>query len=194
MKCRKISISKKILLLLFSGLIFLCTVGIGLVSYVKEKETLIEQAKSNGIDIAKCAAAEVNAKELTSINDGMENSTEYVSVLDKLGIYRDNNSIVEYIYTMKMVNDNLVFVVDADTEDPAAINEEYEMLPEIEEALNGVATTDEEVTSDEWGSYFSAYAPIFENDGSVAGIVGVDVSVDWVNEQLSTIGLELAKT
>lgn len=60
---------------------------------------------------------------------------------------------IKYIYTMRMNGDRLEFIVDADTEEGAAIGEEYEIYDEIAEAFDGNATVDSEMTSDEWGDF-----------------------------------------
>lgn len=58
---------------------------------------------------------------------------------------------------------NFQFVVDADPEEPAEIGEAYESYEELTKALSGTACTDAEPTSDKWGTYFSAYAPVFNS-------------------------------
>ena len=88
---------------------------------------------------------------------------------------------------MRNRNGQLEFVVDADQEDGAAIGEAYETYDVIEEALAGNVVVDEEVTTDEWGSVYSGFAPVFASDGTVAGIVGVDCSVDVINAHISAM-------
>lgn len=51
---------------------------------------------------------------------------------------------------MRMNGGRLEFIVDADTEEGAAIGEEYEIYDEIAEAFKGNVTVDSEMTSDEW--------------------------------------------
>ena len=80
---------------------------------------------------------------------------------------------IKYIYTMRMNGDRLEFIVDADTEEGAAIGEEYEIYDEIAEAFDGNATVDSEMTSDEWGDFYSAFAPVYNSSGEIAGIVEI---------------------
>lgn len=186
MKVRKISIAGK-LTMLISVICIGSTAILALATYGRVSNDMIEQAKSNGKDIAACAAADIDGDVFGQIAEGMEESEEYATVLDKLAVFRDNSNI-EYIYTMKQLEDgSVVFVVDADTEEPADLYEPYEMLEEMEAAFNGATTADSEITTDEWGSYFSAYSPIYDSTGSVVGIVGVDISVDWINSQLAKV-------
>ena len=102
----------------------------------------------------------------------------FIETYDLLVKYRDS-SVVEYIYTMKKTGTNTsVFVVDTDPDEPGEIGEEYEWLDVFETVYGGEAAWDEELTVDEWGTFISGYAPIFNSAGSVVGLVGVDVSLE----------------
>jgi methyl-accepting chemotaxis protein len=94
---------------------------------------------------------------------------------------------------MRYVGDELQFVVDADLDDPAAIGEPYESYDVIEQAFNGRIAADEDVTIDEWGHFYSAFAPIYNDAGQIVGVVGVDSSVDAIEsesqEMLKTVTL-----
>lgn len=187
MKVRKISISRR-LILLISIVTLICSAILGICVYQMEKNSLITISKKNGMELAACAAAAVDGDAFAQITEGMENSDEFQQVYDVLAGYRDNSSI-EYIYSMKQLPDeSVVFVVDTDTEEPAGIYEEYGTLDKVTEALTTKTTTaDDEVTTDEWGSYYSAYSPIYNQAGDAVGIVGVDVSIDWINAQLFAV-------
>jgi methyl-accepting chemotaxis protein len=84
---------------------------------------------------------------------------------------------------MRYVGDELQFVVDADPDDAAAIGEPYESYDEIDQAFNGRIMVDEEVTIDEWGHFYSAFAPIYDSAGQIVGVVGVDCSVDAIESE-----------
>lgn len=186
MKVRKISIFVK-LMLMISAIIIVSCLGIGLVTYYNEKSDLIEQNKNSGMELAACASALVDGDAFDTIEPGMEETDAYMTIYDELSSFRDNSSM-EYVYTMKLLEDGtLVFVVDTDPEEPADIFEEYEMLDGIALALDGEVAADEEITEDEWGAYFSAYSPIYNSQNEVVGIVGVDVDVNWIEAQLAKI-------
>lgn len=186
MKVRKLSIFVK-LMIMISAVNICCTAGIGFITYNKEKNDLITQNKNNGMELASCAASLIDADDFNAVEPGKEDSLEFQNVYDALTPIRDNSSI-GYIYTMKLLDDGaLVFVVDADPDDPAEIFEEYEMLEAIEVALQGIPSADKEVSEDEWGKYFSAYSPIFDAKQHVVGIVGVDIEIEWIEKQLSKV-------
>ena len=185
-KVKKIKLGTKITL---SVLITVFIVGlmIGSFSIIKSKSDMMEQSIAHTRDIAQMAASFVDGDVLNKILPGMEDSEEYAVVLDSLSAFLVEGSDISYIYTMRNRDGQLEFVVDADQEEGAEIGEPYETYDVIEEALSGQVAVDEEVTTDEWGSVYSAFAPIYTSDGQVAGIVGVDCSVDTINAKVSAM-------
>ena len=106
-------------------------------------------------------------------------------MLEQLQVFLAGDDI-KYIYTMRMDDNKLEFVVDADTKDGAAIGEEYEIYDEIADAFKGNVTVDREMTSDEWGDFYSAFAPVYNSSKQIVGIVGVDCSASAIRTQQNT--------
>lgn len=144
---------------------------------------LLNVSRSHTMSVAETAAAIIDADRISGIWAGDEGTEAYAEVLEQLQNFLVDEDI-EYIYTMRQVEGTVQFVVDADTEEGAAIGEEYETYDKIESAFAGEAALDEEVTTDEWGSFYSAFAPIVNDEGEVAAIVGVDCSIDSINEKI----------
>ncbi len=89
---------------------------------------------------------------------------------------------IEYPYTMRM-NDKgeIYFVVDATDDDPAGFLEIYSDPGDALKA--NFATLSEPIVeadfyTDEWGTWLSAYAPIYRSDGTTEGVVGIDILAD----------------
>lgn len=180
MKTRKMSIRAK-LMVLISGMCIICLGIIGVITYNRASHMMIEQSKESAMGLAVVAANEINGTQFAAI-ETVEDAY-YQIVYDSLSKYKQSGMIT-YIYSMKMEGDTLQFVVDTDEEEPAELGEEYELLEDMSPAFDGQVCCDSEMTSDEWGSYYSAYAPIFDEAGEVVGIVGCDITVDSINEQL----------
>ena len=165
----KISIRAKIL----TGMIACVLIVTNLIGWffiVQAKDTLLEQCKNNARNSAKIAAERIDGDILGQIKAGDEKTENYKEILSQLQDFLCGDDI-KYIYTMRMNGDRLEFIVDADTEEGAAIGEEYEIYDEIAEAFDGNATVDSEMTSDEWGDFYSAFAPVYNSSGAIAGIV-----------------------
>ncbi len=109
-----------------------------------------------------------------SIKPGDESSQAYQDGIKILRQFVDGTDII-YAYTLKPLDSqNLQFVLDADKEAPAAIGKSLVRSDEINKALEGSVIAEKNSTSDEWGEYYSAYAPIHNSAGNIVGIVGVD--------------------
>lgn len=150
------------------------------------KTTLLEQCKQNAGSSAKIAAQRIDGDLLEQLQAGDEGSADYEEILSQLQEFLCGDEI-KYIYTMRMNGDTLEFIVDADTEEGAAIGEAYEIYDEIAEAFDGNVTVDSEMTSDEWGDFYSAFAPVYNSAGDIVGIVGVDCSVTEIRFQQSAL-------
>lgn len=99
---------------------------------------------------------------------------------------RVNPSIAD-IYTMRRLPDGrTVFIVDSETdydhsgaydeerEQRTAIGEEYESEPALEAALGGQPGFTDDLVADRWGTWVSAYVPLYDADGAIDGVLGVD--------------------
>lgn len=183
MKTRKLSIRVKLTIVIsLVSVIGFCLMGI--ITYSRTSKVLISQIKNDAMGLANVAASEIDGDMFASIES--EDDEAYQIVYDSLDKYKLSETI-QYIYSMKQVGDKqAVFVVDTDEEDPAELNEEYEWLEDFEPAFAGEVCADSDITTDEWGSYFSAYAPIMDGD-QVVGIVGCDVSIESINKSLAVL-------
>lgn len=179
-RVKKIKLSTKIAGATLLTSVLLCAV-VGVVSISQMKKNMIEISRSNTKAVAETAAALIDGEILNRLEPGDEDTEEYQTILEELQKFLLDEQIA-YIYTMRQRDGQLEFVVDADTEEGAAIGEPYESYDVIEEALSGVSTIDYEVTSDQWGSFYSGFAPVY-SDGNVVAIVGVDCTIDSINER-----------
>ena len=183
MKVRKIGMFTQlflwlaILLLLGNGLL-------GIFIYNRSESALFTQIQNNAKNIAQCAAANVSGNILKRIDIGEEDTKDYAMIIEELAFFRDNAEL-EYIYTLRQVGERqFEFVVDSDPEEPAEIGEECEFTEALGVTFSEQMTmADEEAFTDEWGSHVSAYSPIFD-EGVVVGAVGVDISANWISEQM----------
>lgn len=185
MKTRRLSLRIKITLVIaLSSIICFCVFGV--ISYQRVSTELIEQIRAEALHIAEIAASELDGDRFANITS--EEDDDFTYVYDTLVKYRESE-VVEYIYTMKQVGPGqTVFVVDTDPEEPAEVDEEYEWLDVFETVYGGEGAWDDELTVDEWGTFISGYAPIFGSSGDVVGLVGVDVSLGEMEQDVAVVG------
>ncbi len=186
MKVRKISIFNQ----LFIWLAILLLAGnaiLGIAAYQRSESALFGQIQTNVMNIAQCAAMNVSGDLLKGIETGDEGNDAYNTIIEELSLFRDNADI-EYIYTLRRVGEEqFIFVVDSDPEEPAAIGDECETTDGLVTAFTeAITAADDEPFTDEWGSHVSAYSPVFDGD-TVVGAVGVDISANWIDEQMTAL-------
>lgn len=183
MKTRKMSIKNK--LAIYISVITVISFGLlGLISYLRVSDMLINQSKEDAMGLATVAANEVDGDLFAAISSDEDEA--FATVYDALSKYKQSG-ILTYIYTMEKDGDKLKFVVDTDEEEPADLGEEYEWLPDMAPAFEGTTCCDQEISKDEWGQFFSAYAPIKDSLGKVVGIVGCDIEITEINQKLSAL-------
>ena len=139
------------------------------------------------LDISNTAAAMIDGDVLEKVDEEHLDSPEYQEIYKTL-TYFQNNIELEYIYCIRdLGNGEFVFTIDPTVLDPGEFGEAIVCTDALIEASRGRASVDEEPYVDSWGRFYSAYSPVFDSDGKVAGIVAVDFSADWYDEQISNL-------
>ena len=136
------------------------------------------------IDIANCASGSVNGDSLKRITVNEISSAGYHNINNTLAIFL-NNIEPQYIYAIRIEDDGRFTIsVDPSMESTQEFGATIETTDALISASKGTAAVDNFPTSDKWGTYYSAYSPVFDSNGDVAGIIGVDFPKEWYEEQL----------
>ncbi len=185
MKVRKVGITNKLIICIV--VLFLAADAVlGYFIYSKAEGILIEQIKSKALGIASSVAVGVDGSVLVAVQPGDEETEEYKKISNALLEYTDRTG-VEFVYTIRnSAAGGMEYAIDA------AIGEEASMIgdqfddDEAAPALSGTSVTSSEPYTDEWGTHISAYSPIYV-DGKAVAAAGVDVSMEWVQEQTAAL-------
>lgn len=149
------------------------------------KKNLREQIDQRMLDIANTAAYMLNGDELEELTAEDKGSESYNKALDTLRAFQ-NNIELDYIYGIRQEADgSFSFTIDPAEEDPGEFGAPVVSTEALRNAANGIADVDKKAYSDEWGRFYSAYSPVFNSEGKVAGIVGVDFNADWYDGKLN---------
>ncbi len=170
------------------------SIAVGVVAYMTVKDNLMSQIQENTVVNAKIAAAKIDSEAFQTICEENGKDEAFYAVHGNLSDFLTDET-VSYIYTLRLVDDHMEFVVDADPEEPGGIGEEYDVEPEVIEAYqNGTAMALDEPYTDAWGMLYSGYAPIKDEAGRTVGIVAVDCSVDTVEAKLAELVTKILAT
>jgi len=135
------------------------------------------------METSKRGAALVAAEELETYQtpDDMSRS-DYQALRYKLADFSNDSGVLYVYYLRALDNDNFQFIIDNDFDEatrvgldttPASIAQ----TPGLPEAFLGqVGITELGSYMTGWEGLFSAYAPIFDNNGNVAAVCGIDIN------------------
>lgn len=159
---------------------FLISFLTGFVQYLFASRQMIEDTRNYLTRLASAAALMVDGDVHQNLKTEADmQSPAYQDMVAKLRNFNENTKLKD-VYTMIPGPGNKTkFVLDADP-DPAPIGYEYENLPAMQESFAGNPTADKEITTDEWGSVLSGYAPIKNSQGEIVAIAGVDIDASFI--------------
>ncbi len=174
------------IIVLVGVLVLAFDIVLGFLFYNRAKSLLLEQMLENALNTCNTVAANIDGDALARVGTDSEEEGDYDTVLEDLALFRDYSG-VEYVYTIRETDGSLVYVVDADIETGADTGDEFgDMEDAIASAIRGVPAAGDEPYSDEWGTHYSSYSPVYSG-GKLAGIACVDISYDWVQEQTNGV-------
>lgn len=183
-KTRKLKIAKRILL----ANTLTCTVAcimVGGASCYLNKNALLDTYKANAKHLATIVASTVNSKEHDTFKPGDESTPKYQKYYDFLHTMAEDEEM-QYAYTLrKNETGELEFILSSDiAEGEELIGLKYDSYDKIEEAFAGEVSVDDAYNKDQWGTYLSAYAPIYNEKNEVIAISGVDIRADAIRNRL----------
>ena len=196
---KKFTLTSRWFTFIVCTLLLSANIGLGILIMDQSKETMTQQMHTRMIDIAEVAAASIDGDVFASITkeDYDAQSENFRDCFRKLDIYQ-KISEVKYIYAVRHVDGNntefdvqpdpeedFVFIVDPDPVEPAGYGEEIVYTEALCAAAQGQPSVDQEASEDRWGSFYSAYCPIYDTNNVIVGIIGVDYSAIWYDSQVS---------
>ncbi len=171
-------------IVLFGVIFLMANIVLGLVLHWQSSNMVQTMIQKSMLNVSGTASAIIDGDVIGALTEEDIGSEPYNRIYDDLTAFQNHNDI-EYIYAVKQVGpDKFVFTVDPDPVDPGEFGEEVLVTEALRKAGEGTAAVDSAPAADRWGNFYSAYSPIFDSKGNVAGIVGVDFSSTWYDAQI----------
>lgn len=178
--------AKKVLFVLILTALMLTNIVMGIALMTMSKKELRQQIDQRMLDIANTAAYQLDGDELKSLNADDVGTDKHNRALAILQSFQENIQL-DYIYAIREEPDGTFsFTIDPDKDDPTEFGSKIETTEALKNAARGNADVDKVSTTDEWGRFYSAYSPVFDSQGNVAGIVGVDFDADWYDSKINS--------
>ena len=185
---RKHSLKKSVM----TGIVVLAvilTVGTNLIVGLQYRDRKIEDSSDLAFSYTRAAAEFIDGDSIQRYLETNTKDPYYEEVMAFLNSFQLNTNLKYYYVFVPMEND-LVYIWDAEHYEgacPLGYHEEY--MVGGKEAVRGVYRTDpiEEISitkDDTYGYIASAYSPVFNSAGEPVAIVGVDLSVPGLNQEI----------
>lgn len=185
---KKLTAGFLVLIVVISTLSFFYTCG---ETKYALKETKLDELTA----LASVIATQVDGDVLASLQEGDEDTPEFIAMRDQLYRIQESTDEISGVYLLRKDGDGIVIVVDAEygiMEDALAINTAYKSPSE--ELFVGferpISEKDFGVFED--GIFAVAYAPVFNSDGETVGIVGSEMNCEKVIDRQDLIGCILS--
>lgn len=191
----------------------------GILVFFRSRSIMEQQLKDKLQSTAAAAVMQFDGETLDDIRTGdtLDSSAALRGVVQKLQKLRANITHVQFAYIMRRTDNPrlLEFVADADLalspeeldrnhngqldsdEEPSSPGDTYDWaaFPFLGTDAFVRPTVDDHIGYDQWGPIISGYAPIFYRDGTVAGVLGIDMGaqefIDLSNSIFSPVALLL---
>ncbi len=175
----------KWLIVLITGLLMAANVALGFFLIEQTRVSLKTLIDNRMLDVVKTAAHLLDGDELAALKAEDKGTRVYQRVNDTLATFQANIDL-RYIYGVRAVGDKeFIFTVDPEPIDPGHFGEPIVYTDALYQASLGTPAADKEPYTDRWGTFFSAYCPVFTSSGQVGGIVAADFSAEWFEEQMA---------
>ena len=165
--------------------IILSTGSFCVVTIIQANNGIIRATRQRMLDIANCASGSVDGDTLKRLTKDSIGNPGYQRIYNALAIFRDNIE-ADSVYGVHEEEDgSFTFTIDPSLEEPGEFGEKVVTTEALIKASKGISAVDEIPYTDKWGTFYSAYSPIYDSDGEIVGIVAVDFSKEWYQGQLS---------
>lgn len=184
-RIRGISIRFKILLPASLVVILLCVI-MGLNSYLRFKDAMVEMGVEEAQMAAVISTRVIDADQVAQMSAEQEGSAEYTAIRDTMLDIKEECGI-HYLYTLYTDGEKVYYGIDADnTEHVNDFGTPFEVsYEELEPVFGGEMYVQDFIDYTEDGSLISAYIPLVGSDGTVVGAVGCDYDASKVVERLN---------
>ena len=136
------------------------------------------------LDIVNTASDMLDGDTLNAIDGDSRGTSEYDQVYDTLAAFEQNIGL-EFIYAVRQTGDNsYIFVVDPATQNASPYGEQVHVTEALKKAGSGTSAVDAVPYRDKYGYFYSAYSPLFDSSGRVAGVVAADFDANWYEAQV----------
>ena len=171
---------------------------IHVVVYIMARNVIEEQIKMGAQGLAAAVANHVmeNIEDYKSFMETKDVNSDYYRKMQAYFASLKAESNIRFIYTERKIDEiTIEFLLDAEpigSDDYSAPGERNKNDPQREKVYSEKHTAGFKLTHyPEWGWLLGAYSPIFDHDGEMLGIAGVNVDASLLHDYLNRLQMVL---
>jgi GAF domain-containing protein len=173
------------------ALFFMVAVGLTTIIYYQNARAQLRRDIREGLlDAVSIGALQVDGLAHSQLTKpSQEGSPTYLRLKKALQNLRDAGTNIRFVYTMRQdAQGNIVFIVDAEEseEEVSHLGDIYDTAsPWLKANFASIQkpVVENEMYTDEWGTWLTGYAPFYAPDGRREGVLGMDISAQYVTDQ-----------
>ncbi len=128
-----------------------------------------------------------------------EGSENFKYIVKEFRIVRDNVEGIKFLYTARLINGQVVYIVDCEEveEERAKLGEVYD---DVADGLKAMFVSEKDevffessYTTDKYGTFLSAYNPVFK-DGKIEFVIGGDIKSEDAQRYISNYKVKFTYT
>ena len=189
----RMSIGTRINLIIVLSTMLMTLVAL-IFSTVSFRENTIESLSDSASQIAYLASEAIEAEKVDEYLENGFTAPGYIKTADKLSILKNSSDDIAFLYVYKIEEDGCHVVFDLDTilsdnafvegDFPGTVVEfEEALLPYKEKLLAGEPIPVVRI-EDEYGSFYAAYHPVYDEDGECSCYAITNVSTDIIRKRM----------
>ena len=182
MKKRRMRLRAVVLVSLF---LLTTNLALGTVLARQARNATKTQINERMLDVVNTAAAMLDGDVLKTLRAEDKGSPAYQQVTDTLVRFRDNINLNYIYYVWEKEDGSFVFGIDTDPVAPAEFGSPVVYTDALYKASRGTPSVDEKPYEDVWGRFYSAFSPVLDSAGKVAGVVTADFDATWYETQIN---------
>ena len=172
-------------LLLMSAFLIATNVVLGAALMHQTRQSLKSLIDDHMLSVVNTAADMIDGSALETITKDSKGSAEYNKLYQTLSVFQ-NNIGLEFIYAVRQAeNGSFILVIDPAKENIGEYGTVIHETEALHKAANGTASVDQKPYRDSFGYFYSAYSPVSNAEGKVAGIIAADFNAEWYESQLN---------
>ena len=185
---------------LIAALVTFATSAVGLVIlYLSARDAQLQAVRGELLQLARAMASQVDGDlHATLVSPAQDGSPEHLRALAPLARMHAATEDVVDVYTGIIRDGRVYWILDSNYGKPASDENEpadpimSEYLGddlELREALTRkIAIANAQPVNETLHTYLSAFAPFYDSAGKFAGVLGVDMILDALDERMASIG------